>query len=369
VNGEPSGRTVSLRRLRVSDAAALVEYGRDAQMRRWTSVPQPYTPQDAENFLAGAAQGWADRSIFHFAVESEGRLAGVLDLRPDGGGVAEIGFGLMPWARGRGVMSGAVRQLAGWAFGEQGLSVLHWRAQVGNWQSRRVAWAVGFRVGPPVAGLIRHRGERVDGWIAALRAGERLAPAHPWYSPARISVGDVLLRELGHADIARIAEAGNDPWTRHWMSGKPAPYTETDAEEHLRGTLISQADGKALFWAVADPHDDRLLGEIGLFVPNAAERQGEIGYWTHPDSRGRGLATVAVRSAARHALLPAEDGGLGLVRLGLRAAAGNVASHRVAQKAGFTRTGVDRRAERLRDGSLADNVRFDLLPDELPAVR
>jgi hypothetical protein len=35
--------------------------------------------------------------------------------------------------------------------------------------------------------------------------------------------------------------------------------------------------------------------------------------------------------AARHALLPVEDGGLGMDRLLLRAEAGNVASQRVAE--------------------------------------
>jgi RimJ/RimL family protein N-acetyltransferase len=53
----------------------------------------------------------------------------------------------------------------------------------------------------------------------------------------------------------------------------------------------------------------------------------------------------------------------------LRAADGNLASQRVAEKAGFTRTGLDRRADPLRDGTVVDDVRFDLLAEELPAVR
>ncbi len=51
----------------------------------------------------------------------------------------------------------------------------------------------------------------------------------------------------------------------------------------------------------------------------------------------------------------------------LRAAAGNTASRRVAERAGFRRTGVDRSAEALGDGTVDDLVRYDLLPHELPA--
>ena len=72
--------------------------------------------------------------------------------------------------------------------------------------------------------------------------------------------------------------------------------------------------------------------------------------------------TAAVRLAARHALLPADVGGLGRARVVLRAAAGNTASRRVAERAGFRRTGVDRQAELLGDGTVDDLVRFDLLP-------
>jgi RimJ/RimL family protein N-acetyltransferase len=56
-------------------------------------------------------------------------------------------------------------------------------------------------------------------------------------------------------------------------------------------------------------------------------------------------------------------------RVLLRTAEANLGSIRVAQKAGFTRSGLDRQGYLMRDGSRVDDVRFDLLADELPAVR
>jgi RimJ/RimL family protein N-acetyltransferase len=85
----------------------------------------------------------------------------------------------------------------------------------------------------------------------------------------------------------------------------------------------------------------------------------ETGYWLGPAARGRGYATEAVRAVARHAF------GLGLTRIELLAAVGNVASQRVAERAGFTREGVLREARPLPGGKKADMVRFRLLEGEL----
>jgi RimJ/RimL family protein N-acetyltransferase len=360
---------VTLRGLLAGDLEALVEHGRDPQMARWTAVPQPYTRADAEAFLAIAADGWSSGTLYEFAVEVDGRLAGVIDLRPQGAGLGEVGFSLTAWARGRGLITRALRLAIPWGFSQARIEVLHWRAQLDNWPSRRVAWAVGFRVGSAVPGLLEHRGQRVDGWIAALRPGDRLEPAHAWLDPGQILGQGVNLREHREQDIPRIIEGCTDEHTRHWLSKVPDNYTSETAREYLHGIRCDQASGGGVHWAVADPADDRMLGEMAIFIRDPADRQGEVGYWTHPDARGQGKTTEAVRLAVRHALLPAEDGGLGLARVLLRAAVGNIGSQRVAVKAGFTRTGIDRQGGRLRDGSMVDDLRFDLLADELPAVR
>jgi RimJ/RimL family protein N-acetyltransferase len=176
----------------------------------------------------------------------------------------------------------------------------------------------------------------------------------------------VTLRPHRDADAARIVEACRDAATRHWLGTLPSPYTDDDAREHLLQVRTQQAAGTAVYWAVTPHDDDVMAGEMCVFVRDDAGRHGEIGYWTHPRARGRGLTTAAVRLAARHALVPREEGGLGMDRLLLRAAAGNHASQRIAEKAGFRRAGVDRAADLLGDGALDDDVRFDLLPRELP---
>jgi [ribosomal protein S5]-alanine N-acetyltransferase len=80
------------------------------------------------------------------------------------------------------------------------------------------------------------------------------------------------------------------------------------------------------------------------------------------EARGRGVATAATRLAAEWAF----EADPALARLQLRADVENVASNRVAEKAGFTREGV-LRAQRFnaRLGRRTDFVMWSLLRGEL----
>jgi RimJ/RimL family protein N-acetyltransferase len=360
---------VTLRAFRDDETDAIVEYSSDPEISRWAGLPQPYTRADADAWGRLGAMGWTTGERYQFAIETEGRLVGDVNLRPQGAGLALVGFGLAATHRRRGLMTRALRLALAWGFGEAGIDVVHWRAQVGNWASRRVAWATGFRVVGVVPGLLEHSGARVDGWLATLRRGDRMEPAHPWFHPEPVTGTAFLLRAHREQDLPRMIEACRDPQTQHWLSGMPSDYSELDARAHLHQIGSDQASGKAVYWVVADPENDRLLAEVAIFLRDPRDPEAEVGYWTHPNARSRGAATEGVRLAVRHALLPAEEGGLGLPRVLLRAAEGNLASLRVAQKAGFTRTGRDRDANPMRDGSRVDQIRFDLLADELPAVR
>jgi RimJ/RimL family protein N-acetyltransferase len=191
-------------------------------------------------------------------------------------------------------------------------------------------------------------------------------PGTTWLDPPRIEAGRVVLRENRADDLTRILQACSDPVTQRWLPELPSPNTLVDAAWYLDSRAEQHATGLGLYWAVADVDDDRLLAQVALTGLRAGTgRSAEIGYWTHPDARGTGVMPTAVRLVARHALLPAAEGGLGLERVQLRVADGNVASIRVAVKAGFTACGVDRAGERLRDGSVVDFHRFDLLATEM----
>jgi RimJ/RimL family protein N-acetyltransferase len=116
---------------------------------------------------------------------------------------------------------------------------------------------------------------------------------------------------------------------------------------------------------VADLADDRCVGSVDVFGLERHGAEAEIGYWTHPAERGRGVIGEAVGLAVRHAVIPVADGGLGQRRLSLRHGAGNAASRRVAVRAGFREVGVERAVDPAPDGGYDDLVRYDLLASEV----
>jgi RimJ/RimL family protein N-acetyltransferase len=90
------------------------------------------------------------------------------------------------------------------------------------------------------------------------------------------------------------------------------------------------------------------------------ERAGELGYWSAPAARGRGMTTEAARLVVDWALDPE---GLGLVLAHWMAYVGNWGSRRVAWRLGFRYEGTLRRFA-LQRGVRRDAWVGSLLPED-----
>lgn len=363
---------VTLRAHRLADIAAIVEQCTDPESVRWTTVPLNYDEAMAESWVTtGIAKTWEDGSESTFAIESthpdgRRRFSGSLSLRDEGDHRAELAFGAHPAVRGRGVMTTAVNLLLDYGFNQCGLETVIWLAEVGNVASRRVAWKSGFTFGGVMPKWLSHRGEMIDAWAATLHRDDPREPTTPWYDVPRIEGDTVTLRPLRDDDAERIAEGCSDPRTQEWLEFLPSPYTLSDAQEFLRRNVERMASGIGLSWAATDPASDQLLGVIS--IPNTSHGSREIGYWAHPDARGRGIVSEGVGMLLRHLFIDIDDGGLGTRRAYIKAAEGNHASQRVAIVNGFTECGRERHAMRKRDGSTQDMVVLDLLASEWEAA-
>jgi [ribosomal protein S5]-alanine N-acetyltransferase len=348
---------VKLRAPHRGDLSGMVEQCRDPEMIRWTSVPTPedgYQIRDAEEFLALTAAGWTSGERLGWTIQrsSERGFCGSIDLHLEGEGVADVGFGLHPAARGRSIMTAALQLVCSYGFAVAGLQVIRWRALVGNWASRRVAAKVGFIFDGTVRRLLVQRGVLLDGWIATLTREDARVPQQ-WLHPVELRGGGIRLRGFRASDVDRIVEACSDPRTAHWLVSMPRPYQRHNALAYLESLGELAARGLGVTWCLADPEDDRCLGSISLDGLNTYARRGEIGYWAHPDARGRGIVTEAVRLVTRHA----KETGLARSLI-IRCARGNTASRHVAERAGYTKVGIQPVSEPLGDGELADLVLY-----------
>ncbi|MDQ3752024.1 MAG: GNAT family N-acetyltransferase [Actinomycetota bacterium] len=175
--------------------------------------------------------------------------------------------------------------------------------------------------------------------------------------PAELPAGPVTLRRWRAGDAFAIAAACSDTEIQRWLP-LPSPYTEQHGREYLAMMEEDAATGRGFALAIVDPSSGLLLGSIACRM---SKDRGvvDVGYWIAPNARRRGVATAALRALSAWVfanLYPA--------RIELITDPDNVASQRVAEKAGFVREGVLRAYHEHR-GRRVDVVMFSLLPDDL----
>lgn len=352
---------VTLRAHRAEDVPRMLEQCRDPVSVAWTTVPTPYAEADAEEFgLRDVPGWWAEGKEWGFAVEVEGRYAGTISLRDEGPGRAEIAYGAHPDVRGTGAMLRALRLLVDWGFAELDLETIVWQAFTGNWPSRKLAWRLGVTVEGTLRRYLPQRGARRDAWIGTLLKDDPREPRSTWLDVPVLEGDGFRLRPITVADAARIHEGSADPASQHWLGQLPAPYTLDDALDYVEKRRELEATGQCVTWAIADPDDDRLLGTI-LWFNWTAGVECEVGYWTHPEARGRGLMTAAVRLVTGHVFET-----LGVQRVTAFAAAANLASRRVIERAGYRLYGIERYGAWVRDDHV-DMALYDVTASEWEA--
>jgi RimJ/RimL family protein N-acetyltransferase len=183
--------------------------------------------------------------------------------------------------------------------------------------------------------------------------------AVPFPSPPLAGSGFVL-RPLAVSDFEAARASREHPETAEWVNALPEP----DGERMVRFVESRRRAGRLLHFAIADDEDGRYLGEILLFLraPEAGEVGiGEIAYVVAPAARGRGIASAAVRALSEWAFAR-----LKLERLQLSIRPENLASRRVAEKAGYVYEGLLRSSKLIR-GERVDAALYSLLPRD-PAL-
>lgn len=155
----PGGR---LRSLQADDAPVIAQLANNPKIPRHmrNAFPSPYTLQDAEDFIAIATVDNAPE--WHFAIETEDSVAGVIGLTP---GLehdvhcrtAEIGYWLGEPYWGRGLASAAVNALVEAAFERSWILRVFATVYDGNPASCRVLEKAGFqREGVQRANVEKH---------------------------------------------------------------------------------------------------------------------------------------------------------------------------------------------------------------------
>jgi RimJ/RimL family protein N-acetyltransferase len=153
-------------------AALIVAASHDAEVTRWTQIPERLTLQDAGLVTAG----WSvtgGSAVRLQVVAAEHAPAGMVTLWINGDGEAEVGYWLLAAARGRGIGRRAVSLLCDWALGTAGMDRLQITTLPGNVASEHVAERCGFRREGTLVRDIKGTARTLQLWVRRGDAAQR----------------------------------------------------------------------------------------------------------------------------------------------------------------------------------------------------
>jgi RimJ/RimL family protein N-acetyltransferase len=153
------------------------------------------------------------------------------------------------------------------------------------------------------------------------------------------------VRPLEADDAAGVAQVFGDRQTQRWLPF-PKEYGGIEAKSWCTEMAAERRDsGAGDHYGVVRREDGALVGCLWTKRTDWVSRVTEIAYAVAPVARGYGVAAEAVDALAIALLLEHS-----FQRVELRVAPGNVASRRVAEKAGFTYDGLLRNAGHVHSG-------------------
>ena len=145
------------------------------------------------------------------------------------------------------------------------------------------------------------------------------------------------------ADADAVIAAFADPAIRHWHMRR------IDDRDEALAWIGAWADRWTAEidagWAIRDAGSGTVMGQVALRTLHLGFGVGQVTYWVRPKWRGRGVATTAASAIAAWGFDE-----LGLHRIEIHHAVGNLASCRVAERLGFELEGTARSALLHEDG-------------------
>ncbi|MFC9270760.1 GNAT family N-acetyltransferase [Streptomyces zhihengii] len=144
-----------------------------------------------------------------------------------------------------------------------------------------------------------------------------------------LTEADLTLRPWTARDADALLSLAGDRELRRWTSHRVDDLE--DAARWIAAQETGWRTGERLSFAMVAR--GRIAGHIVLKQPSGPRGVAEIGYWTGAPARGQGVASRALAMLTLWAFDPGR--GEGPTRLELVHNAGNPASCRVAEKAGY----------------------------------
>ena len=173
-----------------------------------------------------------------------------------------------------------------------------------------------------------------------------------------MTAADISIRRARPDDVEFLVELVNDDDVRPFLGVRTAGDRDALLEEVERSEAEPASFGRYVIEVAGEA-----AGSLGFHVASAPNRIARLERLAvHPRFRGRRVADEAARMFQHHLLVE-----LGFHRLEMEIYGFNERAQAHAERAGWVREGVKRRAY-LRDGQWEDGVLYSLLREDLGSI-
>lgn len=170
------GGGIALRRFRETDADAVFDLVRknENHLRFMQWITADYSPEMAREFIAASAEAELNGDSLTFGIFREEDLIGVIGFVyfDRTARKTELGYWIDADEEGKGIISAAVRELIGWAFGIEKMNRIEIRCSTENIRGSAVPKRLGFSLEAHLRQSEFRHGVLVDFFVFGLLADE-----------------------------------------------------------------------------------------------------------------------------------------------------------------------------------------------------
>lgn len=177
-------------------------------------------------------------------------------------------------------------------------------------------------------------------------------PLHP------IVEGEIELKQLiiNEAEELFTLVDKNRNYLRKWLSWVDNNKTIEDTQQFIHNSLEKAVNGKGADFGIY--YNKKLAGTIGFHELDTKNKKTTIGYWLDESSQHKGIMTCSVKILLHFAF-----DSLGINRIQINCALGNMKSSAIPTRLGFKKEGIVRQCEWLND-HFVDWEQYSLLKEE-----
>lgn len=146
---------------------------------------------------------------------------------------------------------------------------------------------------------------------------------------------------------------------RTWLPWVDLTTEINDTEKYIKESLEKMNKGEGINFGIW--YQEKLVGAIGFNYIHKINKSANIGYWLDQDHQGKGIMTESCKLLIAYGF---EE--LGLNRIDISHAVGNIRSSAIPKRLGFTEEGHFRKSGFV-NGKFLDEIYYGLLADEWKA--